>query len=80
MSTVITLCHFCDIHGPSVLLSCHAVQQIAPLAQTQCEQPVTCKVKHTTFYYYHYTNLKDIWLENFFQSSKISQLISVLGN
>lgn len=27
MSFVVAFCHFCDIHGPSVLLSCQAIQQ-----------------------------------------------------
>uniref|UniRef100_A0A1B6KXM4 Folliculin n=1 Tax=Graphocephala atropunctata TaxID=36148 RepID=A0A1B6KXM4_9HEMI len=27
MSFVISLCHFCDLHGPSVLLTCYSAQQ-----------------------------------------------------
>lgn len=50
MSFVVAFCHFCDIHGPSVLLSCQAVHQTAaelnPSAGTAtavCNIPPTCK-------------------------------------
>lgn len=53
MSFAVAFCHFCDIHGPSVLLSCQAVQQqmadelkpssVATTTAVACNIPPTCK-------------------------------------
>uniref|UniRef100_A0A1B6JB42 Folliculin n=1 Tax=Homalodisca liturata TaxID=320908 RepID=A0A1B6JB42_9HEMI len=40
MSFVISLCHFCDLHGPSILLTCYSAPQEEEL---QSSNEVTCQ-------------------------------------